>query len=86
MAKVIDRLLSEECLRMYIFLKSIVYKPLPAQCSEPEAYLPTAHSPRKVPPRTDRKYPTFIVMTANMLGSNGELDPHIIKESNTYSK
>lgn len=30
-------------------------------------YLPRSRLPRNVPPRTDMKYPTFIVMTANIL-------------------
>ena len=29
--------------------------------------LPTNRLPRKVPPSMERKYPTFMVMTANML-------------------
>jgi hypothetical protein len=37
------------------------------QCAVAPVQPPTTKLPRKVPPKTDRKYPTFIVMTANML-------------------
>jgi hypothetical protein len=39
-----------------------------AQCATAEAHPPRTKLPRKTPPSTDMKYPTFIVMTANMLG------------------
>lgn len=40
-------------------------------CTSPiDVYLPMTSSPRNKPPSTDRKYPTFIVMTANILRSS----------------
>lgn len=38
-----------------------------AQCSLCMAYRPTNKLPRNVPPRIERKYPMFMVMTPNML-------------------
>jgi hypothetical protein len=38
-----------------------------AQCATAEVQPPRTKLPRKTPPSTDMKYPTFMVMTANML-------------------
>ena len=38
-----------------------------AQCVAAEVHPPKTKLPKNVPPRTDMKYPTFMVMTANML-------------------
>jgi hypothetical protein len=40
---------------------------LGAQCVAAEVHPPNTKLPKNVPPRTDMKYPTFMVMTANML-------------------
>ena len=40
------------------------------QCVAAEVHPPKTKLPKNVPPRTDIKYPTFMVMTANMLGGS----------------
>jgi hypothetical protein len=38
-----------------------------AQCVAAEVHPPKTKLPKNVPPRTDMKYPTFMVITANIL-------------------
>lgn len=44
----------------------------PSQCSPVGSQSPSTKLPRNVPPRIDIKYPTFIVMTANILSSTSQ--------------
>lgn len=49
-----------------------------AQCVAAEVHPPRTKLPKNVPPRTDMKYPTFMVMTANILHALSARESHTI--------
>jgi hypothetical protein len=67
--------------------KSINVLQAGAQCVAAEVHPPRTKLPKNVPPRTDMKYPTFMVMIANMLHGTSASDISMrCIFWNTYSK
>lgn len=52
--------------------------PKRAQCVAAEVHPPKTKLPKNVPPRTDMKYPTFMVITANILHTLSAYDAYTI--------
>lgn len=63
----VERLMNKMELRRGLIDVYIQDQLVGAQCVAAEVHPPKTKLPKNVPPRTDMKYPTFMVMTANIL-------------------